>query len=534
MSFYVLEIMIGLCVCATAIWFGLYTVRRNKNLTSVLNDAIDSSPNGLVFFDRDDVLIRKNRIAGNIIPALEEDIALLSLDGFLDYIFAHKSKTTAINQNNQLDEDGFLHDFQEVIESNDRTCLMQAKEFNTGETVIYLTDITEVKNKETQLFQAQKLEALGQLAGGVAHDFNNVLSIIDGYARMAQNYVEPEEEQLSSYLSRIRQASQRGAGLTRQLLLFGRHKIAEESVIDVERMIYDQERLLQPLLDSAVSLVIKTESGLFIDCMPDGLAQIIMNLVINARDAMPEGGTITVSTSKTDDETMLLSVTDTGVGMDPKIVARIFDPFFTTKDQGKGTGLGLSMVYGLVQDMNGKIDVDSRLGEGTSINITLPLSEKGVDKAIVETGDNDAGLRFEGYTALVAEDEPDLLNIVCDYLETLGMEVIKASNGAEALMKQDDFEGDIDFLLTDVVMPELNGVKLAELFQAVREETKIIFMSGFPGNGRLARIEIPEDAVLLAKPVVFEKLATVMKTVLDDDNLDAEESAIPMWQAAGG
>ena len=377
------------------------------------------------------------------------------------------------------------------------------------------------------MFQAQKLEALGQLAGGVAHDFNNILSIVDGYARMAEKYAEKGDETLLNYLDRIRQASKRGAGLTKQLLLFGRHKMTENMVIDLPRLIQEQKQLMEPLLSNSIKLVIDVEKGLFVECIPDGLAQILMNLVINSRDAMPDGGMIKIIAKKEDPETILLSVIDTGTGLDPKIADKIFDPFFTTKEQGKGTGLGLSMVYGLVQDMKGVIQVESVPGEGTSMNIYLPFSKKGVIKEMTEA---DGTIRFEGYTALVAEDEPDLLLIVCRFLEDAGMKVIAAANGAEALVRQDDYEGEIDFLLTDVVMPELNGLKLAELVQAVREDIKVVFMSGFPANGTLAQVDIPDDAILLAKPVAFEKLAAVLKSLLDEESPDDKKSEALVYE----
>ena len=263
--------------------------------------------------------------------------------------------------------------------------------------------------------------------------------------------------------------------------------------------------------------------------MSDGLSQIVMNLVINARDAMPEGGTVTIRAEKKDGEMLHLSVGDTGTGIDPDIVSRIFDPFFTTKEQGKGTGLGLSFVYNLVQDMKGTVEVDSVPGAGTVIHIFLPLHPKGPVRQVVE---QDGVIRFEGYTVLVAEDEPELLAIISDYLKNLGMKVISAENGADALVKQDEFEGDIDFLLTDIVMPELNGIKLAELLQSLRTETKVVFMSGFPEAGNAPPLKIPEGAVLLAKPLVFEKLATVLKSVLDRDHRDNNgEHVQPVWQS---
>ncbi len=392
-------------------------------------------------------------------------------------------------------------------------------------------NMAEVRLSEARFFQTQKLEALGKLAGGVAHDFNNVLAIIDGYVHMAQKVAPQDDERLALYLDKIDLASKRGAALTNQLLLFGRHRIAGDEVIDLATLIRDQEGLLYPLLDSSVCLDVSAEPDLRVECAPDALAQIIMNLVINARDAMPDGGRILIEARACEaadlpesltvgqgEAFVLLSVSDSGVGMDRDTITRIFDPFFTTKDQGRGTGLGLSMVYGLVQDMKGGIDVQTTLGEGTVMRVYLPRTQAELPEKSSAAGENKT-LRFDGYTALVAEDEPELLHLFCSMLEERGMEVIPAANGAEALARQDAYEGDIDFLITDVVMPSLNGVKLAELVQAARDETSVIFMSGFPASGRLSRIRIPDDATLLTKPVTFEQLAAALQSRMEEDVL---------------
>lgn len=531
-----------LATCGMVVWYLLRRLKCDHALSALLGDTIESIPHGVLFFDGGEKLIRTNWAATNLIPVLADKQApLKSFDEFLDFVFAHKS---SVRLERQV-VDPLRHDFREVLDYNGKTCLMQATQFPSGETAVFLTDISEIKNKETQLYQAQKLESLGQLAGGVAHDFNNVLAIIDGYTRMAEKHVGEDDKELKNCVERIKLASKRGSSLTRQLLMFGRHKIVGEGVIELARLMRDQESLLEPLLDSTIVMKIDMDKGLFVECAADGMAQIIMNLVVNARDAMPDGGMITLEARRCTSQALAnivpdharecdyvrLSVTDTGIGMDRETIDRMFDPFFTTKEQGKGTGLGLSLVYGLVKDMKGYVDVYSAPGEGTSIRLYLPLSQKRDLKVITETDENVAGISFEGYTVLVAEDEPDLLALMTQNLESLGMEVIAAENGGDALLKQDEYQGDIDFLLTDVVMPQLNGAKLAELFQAVREETKVIFMSGFPANGTLARIELPDDAVLLAKPVAIEKLAMVMKAMIADEDPDMGEADIQVWQA---
>lgn len=394
--------------------------------------------------------------------------------------------------------------------------------------LIVIDNTTDGKIMEGQYFQAQRLEALGQLAGGVAHDFNNILSIIDGYARIARKKVDPESEAFG-YMEHIGKAVQRGSALTSQLLTFGRHKVMKEKVFDLGALAIDQEPLLRPLMDASIALSINAEEQVFVEVAPDNICQILLNVCINSRDAMPNGGNLIIECARTDDGRAKLQIIDTGCGMPPEVIAKMFDPFFTTKDQGKGTGLGLSMVYGLVKDMKGEITVSSKPGEGTVLTIFLPLSDKkpNVHEMIEDT---DGNIQLKGFTALVAEDEPDLLDLVSGMIEEMGATVLKASNGNEALMIQEDYDGEIDFLLTDVVMPELNGVRLAEMFEACRPDSKILFMSGYPANGQMARVPVPEGAYLMPKPVDFDKLSALVKSMLKGQN----ENTRDRWKILTG
>lgn len=396
-----------------------------------------------------------------------------------------------------------------------------------------IEDNTETKIREGQYLQAQRLEALGQLAGGVAHDFNNILSIIDGYARIAKKTIKGECEALN-YLDHIMQAVQRGSALTSQLLTFGRHKVTRDKVIDLGRLVRDQEPLIGPLMDASIALSIRTEHGVHVEAAQDGICQILLNLCINARDAMPDGGNMIIDCGRSDDGRAKIEIIDTGCGMTPDVKAKMFDPFFTTKDPGKGTGLGLSMVYGMVKDMNGEIFVSSKPGNGTIFTILLPLSDKApAVHELIEPPDGK--IHLNGFTALVAEDEPDLLNLVSGMMEEMGATVLKASNGSEALLLQEQYEGAIDLLLTDVVMPDVNGVKLAELFGECRPNSTVMFMSGYPANGQMARVKLPEGALLMPKPVDFEKLSAIVKSVVkgQNDNLkDRWEALTGQWRSA--
>lgn len=400
----------------------------------------------------------------------------------------------------------------------------------TGDLIItFLSDVTQNKIKEGQFVQAQKLEALGQVAGGVAHDFNNVLSIVDGYSRMIAKQCNNEKidgETIKNQVERVQLAAQRGASLTKQLLTFGRHKIKEESICNISNAIEVNKSLLTPLIDASIKLEININSeNLCVSCSEDTISQILMNLVINARDAIDEdGGTITINLDEISYEKIIarkpsymkegryvrLSITDNGSGIDEQTLRKIFDPFFTTKDQGQGTGLGLSMIYGIVQQLKGMIDVKSEIGEGTNMIIYLPITDKEPSQQIIGDLGDLKNLKLKGYTALVAEDEPDLRALITNMLEELDLNVMTAKDGNEALMLQDEFDDKIDFLITDIVMPELGGAKLAELFREIRPETSIIFMSGYPSKGQLAKAEIPQDIPFIAKPVKYDVLAQLL------------------------
>ncbi len=394
-----------------------------------------------------------------------------------------------------------------------------------------INETTESKIHAAESSKAQRLEALGQLAAGVAHDFNNVLSIIDGYARISARNIENKEQAIDN-LEHIRTASKRGASLIKQMLTFSHHEIVDLTVVNLGEMMREQDMLLKPLLGASVNCeLLVDDDEMYVECPAENITQILMNLVVNARDAMPNGGELRVENSvcaqealpeilkKQGDDIRYASilVSDTGSGMPIEVLDRVFEPFFTTKDQGKGTGLGLSMVYGLVKQIGGHIDVRSAPDQGTEIKVFMPLTTK-VPKKLSGSADELGSIRFDGYTFLVAEDEPDLLFLICEMLEDLGVNVIRASNGDEALALQDDYEGQIDLLLTDVVMPELNGPDLAEMIAALHPSIGIIFMSGYPDKGQAASVAMPKDSVFVPKPVDYGALIHVIYDKLRGQN----------------
>lgn len=412
-----------------------------------------------------------------------------------------------------------------------------------------LTDLTLLKQREAEFFHAQKLESLGQLSAGVAHDFNNILSIIGGYSVMAKNLSKnpSEGKAIRDFLDKITAASERGSALTRKMLTFSRHKVVSNSVIDVCDVLKEQRELLVPLMGVNINLSVSLsdcdslDQGLYIRGSADSLGQIVMNLAVNARDAMLNGGDLLVSVLGVcaadlpdhvknivgDCDCVLIRVDDNGMGMDDKTLERIFDPFFTTKDQGKGTGLGLSVVYGLVNEMGGFLDVSSVLYEGTSMFCYIPRCFDDLPRRIQGDETDISKICLDGFTALVAEDEPDLLVLVTNMLEEMGLRVLKAENGNQALELADEYENEIDILLTDVVMPQMNGVKLAELVSALIPDVKVVFMSGYPATGEMAPVELPDDIEFIAKPLDYQKLAVILFRKLKETGMsDVVDNAL--------
>ncbi len=389
------------------------------------------------------------------------------------------------------------------------------------------TEITERKRLEEQLMQSQKMEAIGQLAGGVAHDFNNILTAIVGYTDLLTAEFDGNARQLED-LEEIRKAARRAAALTRQLLAFSRKQVLEPRVIDVNGVVMNLDKMLRSLISENIEL--KTELATELDAAradPNQLEQVIMNLAINARDAMPEGGTLTIETgnatldqayaaehvSVIPGEYVMLAVSDTGCGMDHDTQARIFEPFFTTKPPGRGTGLGLSTVYGIVKQSGGNIWLYSEVGKGTTFKVYLPAIEAAPEPA-GKPAAAEPSVRGGG-TVLVVEDDDQLRRLAHRALAAQGYLVLEADRGATALDLAKRHKGAIDLLLTDVVMPDTNGRKLADALRATRPGLRVLFMSGYP-DGAIGKHGILEHGVAyLAKPFTTEAITRKVREVLE-------------------
>jgi PAS domain S-box-containing protein len=395
---------------------------------------------------------------------------------------------------------------------------------------VFGKDITERKQAEAQrqklweqLAQAQKMESIGRLAGGVAHDFNNLLTVINGYSQLALSRLKGSDP-LRHQLAEIRKAGERAASLTRQLLAFSRKQVMQPRALNLNRVVEEMQSMLRRLVgeDVEVSFVLSPDNPI-LHTDPHQLEQVIMNLAVNARDAMPAGGKLRVETALMDQDAAavnpemrpgryaMLSVSDTGVGMDQATLQRIYEPFFTTKEAGHGTGLGLSMVQGIVAQSGGYIQVSSELGHGSTFRICLPaLSGKAHGE------DHQAGApEFHGTeTILVVEDQPEVCDYAAAVLQEYGYRVIQAVNAAEALLACEREPGRIHLLLTDVVMPNTSGRELAAQLTARRPEMKTLFMSGYTDDVIAQHGVLDEGTHFLQKPFSPDGLAVKIRAVL--------------------
>lgn len=388
-----------------------------------------------------------------------------------------------------------------------------------GGLLAMVTDVTERKTLEDQFRQAQKLEAVGRLAGGVAHDFNNILSIITGHSQLLLRNLEAGSP-LHDQVEKIAAAADQASNLTRQLLSFSRRRIVKAEVIDLNGAVTNFARMCRPILDDQVRLVTKLDAGTgSIRADAGQLDQVLMNLVVNARDAMPHGGTLTIETKSVDlaegdlrlhrgkqpGAYVLLVVSDTGIGMDAETQTHAFEPFFTTKEEGKGTGLGLSTVYGIVSQHDGWVELKSELGQGTSFSIYLPrLTVEVSAPAPVKAP---AGWPRGDETILVVEDRVSLREVIRDTLRTCGYQVFEATDGQNAL---DVFAQHprIDLVLTDLSMPGLSGTEVAKILKTRSPQLRVIYMSGSSDRA-------PSDGPLIQKPFKPGALASKIREVLD-------------------
>ena len=399
--------------------------------------------------------------------------------------------------------------------------------FAPGVLVYTVRDLTRQRKLEDQLMQAQKMEAVGQLAGGVAHDFNNLLTVIMSYSSLLLADAAPDATDRDD-IQAISDAAARAAGLTRQLLAFSRKQVLQLQAVNVNAVVTDIEKMLRRLIGEDISLSTHLDPDLaLISADPGQLEQVLLNLAVNARDAMPDGGALTLTTDNADlseehsnrhmgaapGKYIMLAVTDTGTGMTKEVQQRLFEPFYTTKGAGKGTGLGLATVHGIVKQLGGDVYVYSEVGHGTTFKVYFPHLTTTPEPVVAAPEHREAPRGSE--TILLAEDDDALRSLGARVLGAFGYKVLVARTGAEALRIVANHEGTIDLVATDVVMPEMSGSQLVAEVLKARPGIRVLFMSGYTDDEVMRRGVIDGQTAFLQKPFTPDVLAHKVRAVLD-------------------
>lgn len=386
----------------------------------------------------------------------------------------------------------------------------------------------KLRLSEEQLRMSQKLEAVGQLAGGVAHDFNNLLTVISGYSELVLNGLgQGDDNRLK--IEEIKRAADRASTLTRQLLAFSRKQMLQPKLFDLNHLVTDMSKMLRRLIGENIEMTTVVGQEALINADPGQIEQVLMNLVVNARDAMPNGGRLTVETARVEIDDayasthlsvkpgpyVMLAVSDTGSGIDAETQKHIFEPFFTTKEQGKGTGLGLSMVYGIVKQSGGNIWLYSEPDQGTVFKVYLPVATEVEAQSMAAPARADLPRGKE--TILIVEDETQIRHLAFDCLASCGYDVLSASNGMEALEMMEHLKRPIDLVLTDVVMPKLSGRELSEHLSTLQPSAKVLFMSGYTNDSIVNHGILDGAAWFIQKPFTLGSLVRRVREVLDSE-----------------
>jgi two-component system, cell cycle sensor histidine kinase and response regulator CckA len=491
-----------------------------------------SAPTAIMLFDREGRILSANRSAETMFGYSEQEML-----GRMPTSFRHPDDAAAGDQafaevlrgerDSYRREGSFVTGTGSTLVAHLAMALVRDADGKPGYLIGMAEDVTQQRQLEEQLRQSQKLEAIGRLAGGVAHDFNNMLTAIGGYTALALEHAEAGST-LRGDLDEIRKATDRAALLTRQLLAFSRKQVLMPELLNLNGVVLELESMLRPLIGEDVALSTQLDPALGpIEADPGQLHQVVMNLVVNARDAMPHGGGITIVTANSDVEEnddgiepgryVTLTVRDTGQGIDEPTLRQIFEPFFTTKDAGKGTGLGLATVYGIVKQSGGYVAVDSEVGIGSAFTIYLRRAD-GIVQQAAEPGPPPAAEAApapapttSSTNVLVVEDEDVIRGLVDQVLRGEGYEVLLAADGDEAIALAGSNR--VDVLLTDLSMPGIGGHELADRLRAGAPELKVMFMSGF-AEGNFSASALPPATAFLEKPFTFTMLSERMRELI--------------------
>jgi PAS domain S-box-containing protein len=509
---------------------------RFREQSRVLNSVLAGMGDGAVVLDREGRFLLFNQRAERILGFGPKTVAPAQLAETYG-LYARDQKAPLTTHDNPLlramageelcDSEVFIKN-QRIRGANvSVTATPLRDDFgNLVGSIALLRDVTHQRQLEQQLLQAQKMEAIGRLAGSIAHDFNNLLSVILSYSSMVLNELS-ELDPLRGDVEAIRRAGERASDLTRQLLAFSRRQVLLPRVVDLNAIIAELHKILQRLLGNEVAITTEYQRDLWrVRVDPGQLEQVVMNLVVNARDAMPHGGKLRMETKNVVLEAadlvnhadakpgrfVELSVADTGTGMDRDTLSQIFEPFFTTKEQGKGTGLGLATVFGVVKQSGGHLQVDSELGRGTRFRVYLPAT----DEAPTAQELSSAPMTLDGNESiLLVEDQDEVRRAAAQVLRRRGYRVIEARNAGEALLACESQTAPIQLMVTDVVMPYVSGQELAERLRAVQPDMRILFMSGHSEGIDAGSMGIPQGMEYLPKPFTPDMLARRVREILD-------------------
>ncbi len=483
-------------------------------------------------------------IDAETLSILEANPAAARKYGYSDDEFRRMRLTSLISPEDRAHFDETLHrderaapdffDVRHVLKSGksiEVDMLMHRIQYGRRKALLVVPqDATRRRHLEEQLRQAQKMEAVGMLAGGIAHDFNNLLTIINGYSQMVLGNL-PERDENRNSVEQIMKAGERAAELTHQLLTFSRRQVVRPKVLDLNTVVAATAVMLRRLIGEHIELRIVAAPDLWkIHADPGQLHQVILNLAVNSRDAMPNGGTLILETQNVElgetsvasnaairaGQYVMLAVTDTGIGMDEQTRSHLFEPFFTTKAQGHGTGLGLSTVYGIVKQSNGETVVYSEPGQGTCIKIYFPVVAGAAMEDAAESLRSDVLSGTE--TILVVEDEEAVRKLVRRTLEKQGYQLLVAASGTEALELVARNSGQIHLVITDVVMPQMGGRQLVERLKALRPEIRVLFVSGYTESSVVRSGNLIEGEMFLQKPFTPLALARRVRQLLDQSN----------------